>query len=192
MENKNHQYFLKGEKIKLRAIGKEELGLITRWLNNEEITHYMVYGQRPNNEEQVMEWFQREQFKPENVVFMIVDLNNEKPIGFLGLYNIDPVAHKAEFRILIGEENFLGKGYGTEATKLITFYGFDRLNLNRIYSGYVSENKKAEGAYKNAGYSQEGIFKDDVYRNGRYYDGIKIAISRKDFYDKFGREFEKK
>jgi RimJ/RimL family protein N-acetyltransferase len=192
MENKNQSYFLKGEKVKLRAVAREDFNLITNWLNDEEITHYMVYGQRPTNEEQIAEWFQREHFKPENVVFMIVDLSNEKNIGFLGLYNIDPVAHKAEFRILIGEATFLGKGYGTEAIKLITFYGFDRLNLNRIYSGYVSENKKAEGAYENAGYSREGIFKDDVYRNGRYYDGVKIAISRKDFYDKFGNEFEKK
>jgi len=186
MENNNTHYFLKGKKVKLRAIENEDIPFIARWLNDEEITYFMIYGQRPTNQEQVMEWIQKQHLDPpENIVFMIVDVETQNQIGFIGLYNIDPTAHKAEFRILIGNKNFWGEGYGTEATELITFYGFDRLNLNRIYSGFSSENKAAGGAYKNAGYSCEGTFKDDIYRNSRYYDGIKIAILRKDYYEKF-------
>lgn len=177
----NSRYFLKNEKVSFRAIEKDDIFLIANWLNDGEITYFMVYGQKPASREQIMAWMAEQQSNRENVVFMINELKTGKSIGLAGLHNIEGTARKAEFRILIGEKDFQGKGYGTSAVKLITFYGFDRLNLNRIYSGFVSENKAAEGAYKNAGYIYEGTFRDDVYRNGRYCNVIKISILAKDY-----------
>jgi RimJ/RimL family protein N-acetyltransferase len=71
---------------------------------------------------------------------------------------------------------------GTEVTEILTYYGFDRLNLNRIYLGFTAENKGAGKAYEKAGYRQEGILKEDIYRNSRYYDSVRMAILRKDYY----------
>ena len=87
--------------------------------------------------------------------------------------------------MLIGEKDFWGGGYGTEITELITYYGFDRLNLNRIYLGYTADNKAAGKVYQKAGYVFEGTLKKDIYRNSKYYDSIRMAILRKDYYEKF-------
>ncbi len=183
---KNAYYFLKGKKVELRAIGKEDIPLITRWLNDEIVTYFMIYGQKPTSQEQVAEWIQKEHLdSPENTVFMAVELKTKKPIGFTGLYGIHQTAHRAEFRILIGEKDFWGKGYGTEVTELVTFYGLDRLNLNRIYLGFVAENKAVVRTYVKAGYSYEGVSREEVYRNSRYYDGYRMAILRKDYYKKY-------
>lgn len=186
MENKNNHYFLKSERVGLRAIEKEDIPSITCWLNDDGVTYFMVYGQKPTNQEQIGGWIQKQHLDPpENTVFLIVDLETQKPIGFVGLYGIHLTTHKAEFRILIGEKDFWGKGYGTEVTELVTFYGFDCLNLNRIYLGFVSENKAAGRTYEQAGYSYEGTYKEDLYRNNRYYDAVRMAILRKDYYEKF-------
>lgn len=176
----------------MRPIEKEDIAWLAKWLNNELVTYFMVYGQKPSSQEEVAQEMQKQISSPENVVFLVVDRQTGKPIGFTGLYSIQPTALKAEFRILIGEKDFWGKGYGTEITKLVTFYGFDRLNLNRIWLGYIKENKAAGRAYEKAGYIEEGISKEDLYRNSRYYDGVRMAILRKDYYQHYFQDHLKR
>lgn len=189
-------HFLQGEKIYLRPIEIEELPQITsfleKWVNDGIVTYYMFTGQRPLNKGQVVEVFKEQIESKENIVFLIVDIKTEKPIGYAGLYEINETARKAELRILIGEKEFWGKGYGTETTELINYYGFDRLNLNRIYLGYTAANKGAGRAYEKAGYVYEGTLKEDNYRNSQYYDSARMAILRKDYYKKFYQLHSKK
>jgi len=168
------EYFLKGEKIGLRPYKDEDFKEINRWVNDEKTTFYMFTGQRPTSLSASTSIY-REQFEnSSNVVFIVEDLQTQLPIGMAGLYDINPTARKAEFRILLGEGR--GKGLGTETTKLVTDYGFDRLNMNRIFLGVTEENAGAVRAYKKAGYKVEGILKDDLYRNGRYYNSIRMAV----------------
>lgn len=185
----NNKFFLKGEKIILRPIetkGLPELArLINEWVNDEIVTYYMFTGQIPQNSEQIVADFKKQLEGKNNVIFLIVDLETQKPIGYTGLYEIRLTARSAEFRILIGEKDFWGGGYGTEVTELVTYYGFDRLNLNRIYLGYTSDNKGAGKAYEKSGYVYEGTLKEDIYRNSQYYDTIRMAILRKNYYEKF-------
>lgn len=184
-----NNYFLKGEKIILQPFEIEKIAelacLIAKWVNDEIVTYYMFTGQKPQNSEQVAVDLKKQLESEKNVIFLVKDIKTQRLIGHAGLYDINSTARKSEFRILIGEKDFWGKGYGTEITELITYYGFDRLNLNRIYLGYTAENKGAAKAYEKAGYTYEGTLKGDIYRNSQYYDSIKMAVLRKDYYEKF-------
>src|SRR3989344_9311206 len=130
-------YFLKGENIFLNQNEAQELKkfsqLIAGWVNDGSVTYFMFTGQKPQSRQQIFNDFKKQLDAQDNAIFLIGDLKTKKLIGYAGLYDIHPTARKAEFRILIGEKDFWGKGYGTEAIELITYYGFDRLNLNRIY-----------------------------------------------------------
>ena len=185
----NQNYFLKGEKIFLRPIEVEEIleiaKLFVKWFNDEIVTYFMFTGQKPQNTEQIVEQLKKELKEENNAVFLVVDLETKKPIGYAGLYEINSTTKKAEFRVLIGDKDFWSRGYGTEIIELIKYYGFDRLNLNRIYLGYTANNKSASKAYQKAGYVFEGILKEDIYRNSQYYDSIRMAILRKNYYEKF-------
>ncbi len=189
-------YFLKGENIFLNRIEANELKelcqLIANWVNDGVVTYFMFTGQKPQNQEQVFNDFKKQLDAQNNVIFSIGDCETKKLIGYAGLYDIHPTARKAEFRILIGEKEFWGKGYGTEAAELITYYGFDRLNLNRIYLGYTADNKGAGKAYEKSGYLYEGTLKEDIYRNSRYYDTIRMAILKKDYQKKFYKQHSKR
>ncbi len=99
-------------------------------------------------------------------------------IGIAGLYDISWVPRSAEFRIAIGEKEFLGKGFGTEATNLIVKYAFEKLNLNRVHLGVNAEDERANKCYKKAGFFLEGTKREQVYRNGRYYDVNFYSILR--------------
>jgi RimJ/RimL family protein N-acetyltransferase len=184
-----NNYFLKGGKVELRQIEIKDLKklsqLIAKWVNDGIVTYYLFTGQKPKNSEQVAADFKKLLDEENNIIFLIVDSKTNKPIGYAGLYEIHPTARKAESRILIGEKSFWGRGYGKDVIELLTFYGFDRLNLNRIYLGYTAENKGSGRIYENAGYVYEGTLKEDIYRNSRYYDSIRMALLRKDYYKKF-------
>lgn len=181
--------FLKGKKISLcpfETVAPKKLSaLIVKWVNDGLVTYYMFTGQTPKNTQQVKADLQKQLEAGNNVIFLVADQATKKPIGYVGLFDINSTARKAELRILIGEKEFWGRGYGTEATELVTFYGFDRLNLNRIYLGFTAENKGACGAYEKSGYVYEGTLKEDIYRNSKWYDSIRMAILRKDYYEKF-------
>jgi len=189
-------HFLKGTEKEKRCISlaavdlsddSEDLSKIQGWLNDPDVTYFMMYGQLPTNKDQARAIISEQVNSSRNVVFMVRVDNGESPaeiVGFAGLYDISLTARRAEFRIMIGEKSYWGKGLGTEVTEMLTFYGFDRLNLNRIFLGVVSDNAGAVKAYKKAGYVEEGVLRQDVYRNSRYYDDVRMAILREDYYAK--------
>ena len=175
--------------IDLRPIEETDIPDLARWLNDPNITHYMFYGQKPMNLAQTRTMILDQVMASNNTVFLIVD-RKSVPVGFCGLYDIHASARQAAFRILIGEPSHWKKGIGTEVTELLTWYGFDRLNLHRIWLGVTSGNTGAIKAYEKAGYTVEGTLRDDLYRNGRYYDSIRMAILRPEYEEKFSQAYQ--
>jgi RimJ/RimL family protein N-acetyltransferase len=82
----------------------------------------------------------------------------------------------AEFGIFIGEKEFWNQGLGTEATRLVLKHGFEDLNLHSIYLNVYSTNPRAKKAYEAAGFVQEGVQREAVFKNGRFIDLILMSI----------------
>jgi len=112
------------------------------------------------------------------VLYLIQTLGDSKVIGHVGLYNIDFRVRKAEFAILIAGEDNQGKGYGSLCTKFLIDYAFDELNIRKINLSLLSENKRAVSMYNKIGFLQEGILRNDQYKNGKYHDVILMALAR--------------
>ena len=174
--------FLSGERVDLRPLTSEDAHVLASWMNNDEVTHVMFTGQRPMTVEQLAGEIRQQTENLANTVFLIEDRKTKRPIGYAGLYDVHPTARKAEFRILIGAQEFWNNGYGTEVTELLTFYGFDRLNLNKVWLGVIEENRGAVRAYEKAGFREEGRLRQELYRNSRYYDAIRMSILRDEYY----------
>jgi RimJ/RimL family protein N-acetyltransferase len=173
-------YFLRGKKTGLRAMTREDLKLYQGWLNNKAVTEYLEMGWRPYTEQDLEDVYQ-EAIAGKSIVFVVCDLKSGQAIGTAGFYFIHWPGRRAQYRILLGEPSFYGKGYGTEVNALLLEYGFNRLNLNTIYLGVNAENKNAIKSYLNVGYKEEGRQRDFVYNNGRYYDSIAMSILAKDY-----------
>lgn len=102
-------------------------------------------------------------------------------VGTCGLYTHRDIYRSWEFRILIFDPQAIGKGIGTEATKLTVDYGFKRLNAHRIWLGVNAENEGAVRCYQKAGFKQEGILRDDIFVFGRYVNAYRMAILEKEW-----------
>ena len=184
--------FLSGDRAALRPLTPEDAAILAPWVLDDEVTHFMFTGQRPVTVEQLREDIRREASNLVNAVFLVLDWATGRPLGYAGLYDIHPTARKAEFRSLVGAKEFWNKGYGTEVTELLTFYGFDRLNLNKVWLGVIEENVGAVRAYRKAGFRDEGRLRQELYRNSRYYDALRMSILREEYYPTMHAEHTKR
>ncbi len=174
-------FFLKSNKCYLGGIEREDfLTLVYKWANDQEVCHYLETGLKPSNKETFSKIYD-EILKKNDIVFIIYDKKTNKEIGIAGLYEFDFQKRSAEFRIIIGEKEFWKKGIGTEVLKLLVKYAFENLNLHKIRLGYNEKNKGAEASYSKAGFVKEGTWRDEIYRNNKYYNAIFMSILKEEY-----------
>jgi len=184
--------FLSGPRVYFRPYDEKDARQVFVWFNDPEVTHFMFTGQKPATQKQITDLMNHDKSSGHNVIFIAVDKETDAPLGVVGLYEINETAKKAEMRIIIGNKDFWGKGYGTEITEMITFYGFDRLNMHRVYLGFTEANQAATKAYSKAGFEHEGVLRDDIYRNSSYYNTVRMGILRDDYYKRLHSEHKAK
>ena len=102
-------------------------------------------------------------------------------IGTTGLYSHRDIYRSFEFRILIGHPDCLGKGIGTEVTRMVVDWGFKRLNAHRIWLGVNAENLGAIKCYEKVGFKREGVLRDEIFCNGHYTDAIRMGLLESDW-----------
>lgn len=175
--------FLIGERIYLRALEKADFaGPYLNWVNDPEVTKYLSGGRFPTTLEQLEEYFEKMTGSNEHVFFAIIDKETNKHVGNIKLGPIDWISRHTNFGTMIGEKDFWGKGYGTEAMQLILHYAFDRLNLLKVWDGAISVNSLSLRKNEKAGLKVEAVLKDHTYIDGRYYDSVIVSITQEEYY----------
>ncbi len=99
-------------------------------------------------------------------------------VGQCALFNLHPVAHRMELGITIGDQEYWGKGYGSEAVQLLVDYGFRHHNLHRISLEVHARNERAIRAYSRCGFLEEGRLREHVWSDGSYDDLVLMGLLR--------------
>lgn len=165
----------RGFDVYLRPITVDDTDDIIRWRNSEGVRKYFIYQGEFTRESQ-LEWIETKIKTGEVIQFMIVEKRTDRAIGSVYLRDVDHDDHKAEYGIFIGGESEKGKGYGTQAAKLMIAYAFEELLLHKLYLRVLADNERAIACYKKAGFHLEGISKSDVYVRGAYRDVAWMAV----------------
>jgi len=169
---------LKGEKVYLRRLEQHDLDSTINWINNPEIFITMgLWGPRTQIEQQ--RWYERIAVSHTNIVFALCLSDTDQHIGNMSLFDIDLRNRNAGLTIIIPNEKFQGKGFGYEAVYLLCEYGFDYLNLNKIYC--KTDNPHASKMYNKLGFVHEGTLRKQAYRFGKYVDKLIYGILRTEF-----------
>jgi len=152
-----------------------------RWQRDTEF-HRLADGDPAEmfSEKRRKEWFEKsveDGFKPERYPFSLRALQDDKLIGFMGLY-LDPIHSEVWVGIGIGERDYWGKGFGTDAMKLCLQYAFMELSVQRVSLGLHEYNPRALKAYEKAGFRLEGRTRQDIVREGKRYDSFWMGILR--------------
>lgn len=174
--------FIEGKKVNYCAIDEDDFTeRLRKWRNDPEVTYFLFQGMLPSSRELLKEEYEHLIRSKNDIVLTLVDKQTGKRIGIVGYYDIDWIARHGEFRILIGEKEFWGKGYGSEIVEVMFAFGFSRLNLNKVRAGVNVENTAGIRYYEKLDCVREGTFRKHQYRHGKYYDAAMFGIFRDEF-----------
>jgi RimJ/RimL family protein N-acetyltransferase len=174
--------FMAGDQVYVRSLVRDDLVSMLEWINDPDVTRLLFVGITPANLELLTEQWEHEQRSRNDVVFAVCRKNSSDAfVGTTGLYGINWVMRTGEFRVFIGDKTVWNHGIGSECTKLMVVYGFEKLNLNRVWLGVNAANTGGVRAYEKAGFVREGILRQEQYRNFRYYDVIRMSVLRGDY-----------
>jgi ribosomal-protein-alanine N-acetyltransferase len=97
-------------------------------------------------------------------------------IGMINLFQVLRGSLQSAFIGYFLDKKHNGKGYTTEAVKLIVDYAFSELKLHRIEAGVMPHNIGSIRVLEKSGFHKEGIAKKNVKINGKWEDHQVLAI----------------
>ncbi|WP_461615813.1 GNAT family N-acetyltransferase [Clostridium sp. Marseille-QA1073] len=173
---------LKGDRVKLSALKKEDVDKITMW--HEDVDFLRNYDGKiayPETKESIEKWYEETINSKENFCFSIITLEEKNMIGFLVLSSIMWNNGSSWISICIGDEKNRKKGYGSEALRLLIDYSFRELNLYRLQLTVFSYNTSAIKTYEKLGFKKEGVYREAIYRDNNRYDMYLYGLLKKEW-----------
>ena len=180
MKDRPELIFRVGKRVNLRLIHEDDVQVITGWMNDEEVTRHVSHY-LPASVKSETEWIQKLEDRTKEIIFGI-ETSDGQLIGLMGVHNINWRDRTASTGALIGEKEYWGKGYGSEAKMLKLKYAFDVLNLRKICSTCIAFNERALRYQQKCGYQVEGRRKNQHFADGKYWDEILLAVYREGWF----------
>lgn len=118
---------------------------------------------------------------PANAAFAVYETGSWELIGVAGLLHVDHVDRGAELFVVIGEARHRGKGYGTEATRLVLDHAFLALGLVNVLLRVVATNLAGIRAYEKAGFRRIGVRRRSKLMGGRLWDTVYMEALAEEF-----------
>lgn len=131
----------------------------------------------------LVEWLEYHRTHRNEAVWVVADKEHNNCWGHVGLYNIDHRIRCAEFAIMLGNRSIWGQGVGRKCIQFALEYGFEELNLNRIYLSVLATNERATNLYLKVGFKEEGRLEQAQYKGGHYIDVVLLRILRQEYLD---------
>jgi RimJ/RimL family protein N-acetyltransferase len=173
----------RGALVRLSSVSPDEMAKsFARWNGDTEI-HRLADTDPAQlwSEKKIKEHVEKQHEKDTRAYrFALHTLADDKLIGIIGLVPND-TCEDAWLYIVIHERDYLSKGYGTDAMKLIMQYGFLELNLRRITLGLHGYNERAFKTYEKVGFKLEGRMRGEVIKDGVRHDDLYMGILREEW-----------
>ena len=169
--------YLSGKLIRLRPMRKSDAALFVKWMNDEKVRPYLVRSfavTEAAEDAWIAESSKQEQF-PVKVNFVMEVIRGGRPIGVMGIQNIDWLHRNCITGTIIGERDCHRKGYAADAKLVLLSYAFNTLGMHKV-SSHVDARNEASIAYgKKCGYHIEATLKDDKWKDGYIRIGFNIS-----------------
>lgn len=166
--------------ITLRELEKSDLAQLNSWRNDPALiaslgNNFLFISGAVDDA-----WFENYLQQRDKVVRLSI-LADGRYIGNVNLTSIHPINRSAEFSIMIGSAQERGKGVGLEATRHMLHHAFEDRGLNRVYLTVLKDNAAAIALYKKIGFKEEGVKRQEIFKNGQFHDVVMMAILREEF-----------
>jgi RimJ/RimL family protein N-acetyltransferase len=165
--------------VYLRPAERDDLPLFVSWFNDYSMSRTLSI-RAPMSLAGEEQWFQRavaDQGKT-GYHFVACLLEDDRPIGTIGLFELDLTNGSAGLGISIGAAADRGRGLGSDMLRALLDFSFGHLRLERVWLDVFDFNPAARRVYARAGFVDEGVSRHAIFREGAYRDLYRMAILR--------------
>jgi RimJ/RimL family protein N-acetyltransferase len=152
------------------------------WINDYEVMQH-INSRYPWSRETETEWLRRATTRTgyDDLQLAIETLAEGRHIGGLSFDEVRPEGRKACLGIVIGDKDFWSRGFGTDAIVTLLRFGFDEMNLNRVWLEVHDDNPRAIACYRKCGFLVEGRLRQDRYTDGHFRDSLIMGVLASEF-----------
>ena len=172
---------IEGELVALGPPRRELIPTYQRWINDFATVRTLLIPPGPMTLEQETAWYDGIASNSDTTMFTIYERTTWLPVGNTELHAIDHRHGVAEFGLLIGEADARGRGYGTEATRLVLDYAFTALGLHNVMLTVYEYNLAAQRVYAKAGFREFGRRRESRRLGDRRWDSIYMDCLASEF-----------
>lgn len=176
--------FLIGQRIHLRGLKAEDIaagGPYHRWMNDLSLDFHTERAYYPYTPEKMRAYFEGTVRYEDRFVLAICDNETGRHIGNIGLSAINWIHRRACIGYLIGEKEFAGRGIATDANLMFMYYGFAKLNFERIHASAIEPHRASRRVLEKAGMLEEGRSRRHLLRAGVWHDDILYGALREEW-----------
>ena len=178
---------LKGTKVLLRAISRDDLPRL--WQFNNDLEVEIAGGgdpPMPQSLERLQAEFDQDAARGGRDGARFAIEADGILIGQCGLSAFNETDRTAELGIAIGDKDYWGRGYGRDAVRVLVEYAFRYRNMRKVWLRVWGNNERGIRAYRSAGFVEEGRLRRHVWSAGEYVDLVYMGILRDEWQPQVG------
>lgn len=176
--NNQPQIVRTGKKVRLQKhIAADEASFV-RWYTDAEIAYVLRHDLRPLTPYQAQGYFTSIVLpnSAHGTAWAIHENTNGILIGTTAITEVDETKGACLFRIVIGEKEMWGNGYGTDATRLVVAEAFERFKLHTVNLEVFAHNERAQRSYERVGFVEVG--RTEEWAHNTRLDVIAMKLNR--------------
>jgi len=170
------------ERLILRPFTLDDAERLAEICQNETIHRFTASLPYPYKLEHAISWITKQQNGSDECPFAAILKENNELIGNISV-RIDLRNNKGELGYFF-DEPYWNNGYASEAAGAVIGYAFEELNLNKVYARHKTDNPASGRVMEKNGMKFEGVLRQELLKNGKYYDVAVRSILREEYYVK--------
>lgn len=162
--------------VELVECAAEHRGLLLEWRSSQAVARFMFEsGAIPADVHDV--WYTRLLERGDRRGWVII--LDGAPVGAGFISGLRPEHRRADLGLYVADESVRGRGVGAAAIYLLGSQAFESMSLHKLTCEALSFNAAAITAYRKAGFTEEGVLRDHLFREGRWVDVHVFAMLEK-------------
>lgn len=162
-----------GDRVVLRALEESDAEVVQRWLNNWPASLTLSGIPAAMGRKATESWLLRAGGGRDHASRLFaIETKDGRLIGLVELREIQWIHRRAAIAFLIGEPDYVGRGYEADAVQAMVRFGFQCLNLHRVEARVPARQEGVIRAYREAGFAEEGRLAAALFVGGAYDDEV--------------------
>ncbi len=174
---------LTGERVLLRPVRESDAEGLVELITDPEVRR-LTGTHRPPGPDPLAEarrWYGSRAGHDDRLDLAILERSGGGYAGEVVLNDLDPDNRSCSLRIALAAPRLFGRGYGSEAVRLVLGHAFETVGVHRIALEVFDFNARARRVYEKAGFRHEGTHRQALRWDGRWHDTHTMAVLAPDW-----------